>query len=302
MTRIGIVGFGEVGSCLGAGLRAAGAEVTAYDSCWNVEPAAARVRRRSEETGIPLAADPCALAAQADCVIAVTVPTAALEAARGVAPGLRPGQFYADFNSAVPAVKREIERLVQAQGGQFVDGGILGSPRTSGHRVPVVVSGRQAAAFAAAMNRLGMRCTPIGTEAGQASALKVIRSVFTKGFEAVLLECLVAAEAFGIRDAIRRSLAEFLAGQSPDALFELLMTTHAVHAGRRAGEMDGVLALLRGTGIDAAMTDATARKLRWSAALDIMGKSGGEPANLAEVIRLVTMLSGATAPGAEGAA
>ncbi len=291
MKRVGILGFGEVGSCFAGDLKLAGADVMAYDKYWDVEPAGERIRRRSAETGVPLAQTVQTLGEWAEVIISVTVPVAALEAAVDVAPSLRSGQIFADFSSAVPAVKRHIERLVAAQGCDFVDGGILGSPRLSGHRVPIVVSGPRAEALVSVLNGFNMQLTLIGHEVGQASALKVIRSVFTKGFEAVLLECLVASETFGIREAIMRSLVEFLAAQPPEQLFELLITSHAVHAHRRAGEMEGVFRLLRAEGIDAVMTEATWRKLQWSAALRVVERATEKPRQLRDVIPLVAALS-----------
>ena len=290
--KIGFLGFGEVGSCFARDLTRAGALVRAYDKYWNTDSMGPRIRQRGTEAGVVLAESPEALLHWGDVFISVTSPVVALETARTVEADLREGQVYADFNSATPRVKQEIARVVGSRGCAFVDGGILGSPRMEGHRVPIVVSGSQAAALASMLNGYGMQITVIGSEPGQASALKVIRSIFTKGLESVLLECLVAAQAFGIRKPILTSVIAFLESHPAAPLLNMLMTTHAVHAHRRAGEMAGVLDLLTEAGIDSIMTDATRRKLQWSADLGVREFFHDEvPSRLGDVIEAVDELS-----------
>ncbi len=291
-TKIGFLGFGEVGSCFACGLKGAGAEVRAYDKYWNTDPVGPRIRQRGAEAGVALAQSADALLNWADIFISVTSPVAALETARMVEADLREGQVYADFNSATPRVKQDIASRIIARGCAFVDGGILGSPRLEGHRVPIVVSGSQAVALASMLNGYGMQITVIGEMPGQASALKVIRSIFTKGLESVLVECLVVAQAFGIREPILTSVIAFLESHPPARLLDMLMTTHAIHAQRRAGEMAGVLDLLTEAGIDSIMTDATRRKLQWSADLRVREFFQNEaPGQLSDVIEAIAKLS-----------
>ena len=291
--RIGFLGFGEVGSCFARDLTRAGALVRAYDTYWNTDATGSRIRQRAADAGVLLTEYPEALLHWANVLISVTSPVVALETARMVQADLREGHVYADFNSATPRVKQEIARVVSVRGCTFVDGGILGSPRMEGHRAPIVVSGSPAAALASMLNGYGMQLTVIGSQPGQASALKVIRSIFTKGVESVLLECLVAAHAFNIREPVFTSVIAFLESHPVAPLLNMLMTTHAVHAQRRAGEMAGVLELLTEAGIDSIMTDATRRKLQWSADLHVRGAFPGEaPSHLSEVIEAVAQLSG----------
>jgi 3-hydroxyisobutyrate dehydrogenase-like beta-hydroxyacid dehydrogenase len=52
-----------------------------------------------------------------------------------------------------------------------------------------------------------MNLDPIGSEIGTASAVKMVRSVFVKGFNCILLECLVAASRFKVEERILDSLS-----------------------------------------------------------------------------------------------
>lgn len=296
MQKIGFLGFGEVGSTFAAGLREAGAQVRAYDQGWNLDTVGPRLQRRSQEKMVELVAEPAALAAWADILIAVTTPKAARETAEAVAPSLRPGQFYADLNSATPSMKQQVEARLGPTGAELVDGGILGVPSLTGVRTPIAVSGRRAAELAQLLNGFGMRLSVVGETIGQASAFKVIRSIYTKGAEAVLLECLVAAERFGLREPMLESLYAFLR-EPTERLFNMVLTTHAIHARRRSGEMEGVLALLAESGLDARMTEATVRKLAWSADLGLVDHFDGEiPARMEEVLEAIL----ARLPGAPG--
>lgn len=84
-----------------------------------------------------------------------------------------------------------------------------------------------------------------------------------------------------------RNVCAFLR-QPPEQLFNMLLTTHAIHARRRAGEMEGVLALLAEAGIDGRMTEATMQKLAWSADLGLVDEFDGEiPIRMEAVLQVI---------------
>src|SRR5215212_7086770 len=100
---VGVIGFGEVGSALGRGLRAEGlgrvvvADVAADDPTFGP-----LIRQRVAQAGVRLAASN-AEAAEVSDVLLVAVPgSRALEAAQQAVEGLRPGQLYVDLGSASP--------------------------------------------------------------------------------------------------------------------------------------------------------------------------------------------------------
>jgi len=47
--KIGLLGFGEVGSRFARGLKSSGASVQAYDKNWNADPIGFRIRQRASE-------------------------------------------------------------------------------------------------------------------------------------------------------------------------------------------------------------------------------------------------------------
>ena len=79
--------------------------------------------------------------------------------------------------------------------------------------------------------------------AGDAATLKLLRSVFTKGMEALAVECLVCAEHFGVRDRLYDILGDIDRAPLKDFL-NMLVTTHLLHAERRWHEVDNAIAQL----------------------------------------------------------
>lgn len=281
------MGFGEVGSIFAHGLKVAGAQVKAYDKFWNTEPYGHRIQAKGQEQGVELLSDPQMIAEWAEIIISVTTPKAALGTAEMMTPYLREGQFYADLNSATPSVKQKIYHIFRARKVKFVDGGILAAPIETGIKTPIALSGPNALELSEALGNFGMKTIVIGENIGQASAFKSVRSIFTKGLEALSLECLITAELFNLREPIVSSLANLLS-QPTEKLFNILITTDAIHARRRAEEMEGVMNLLAEENVDNLMTEAAMKKLSWSAALGLKEAFDGEvPAKMDDVLKKV---------------
>ncbi len=80
----------------------------------------------------------------AEVVVSVCPPLAALALAReAVANGF--GGIYVDANAISPATARAIGTVIEAAGGTFVDGGIIGLPPTAQKQPTLYLSGTQAA-------------------------------------------------------------------------------------------------------------------------------------------------------------
>ena len=60
------------------------------------------------------------------------------------------------------------------------------------HRVPMLLGGTEAAAFAELLSPFGMRFEVMSGKVGTAAAVKMCRSIVVKGLEALLFECVLA--------------------------------------------------------------------------------------------------------------
>ena len=284
--KLGLIGFGQVGSSFAKGLKEAGLrEIVAYDKMWNTQPSGELIQRRAKEAGIPLLHNTQELVTSSDIIICVTAANVAIESAREAAPYLGREKIYADLNSASPKAKQEIAKIVEARGTKFVDGAIMGAISLYGHKSPIVVCGEGARDFTEALAPYGMEIRNIGEGPGRASALKMIRSVFAKGIEAVLLEALDAAYECNVLELVLDSICEMMDKEDFRSLANMLVTTNAIHAQRRAYEMDGVIETLSEAGVDSRMSRATREKLQWSSDLGLREEFRGEvPGELAEVL------------------
>src|ERR1035441_1893209 len=118
--RIGFIGFGEAGFHIAGGLRGAGIdEIAAFDINTDTPGLGEKIRQRAAETSTRLAASNAGLTGAADIVISTVTANQALDAARQTAPGLGPGQLYADLNSVSPAPKQTIDRGISAPGARI---------------------------------------------------------------------------------------------------------------------------------------------------------------------------------------
>ena len=244
--RIAVLGLGEAGGRLAGDLAAAGVAVVGYDP---VASAGAE--------GVVRAADPETAVAEADVVLSANSGAAALGAAKAALPGLRPGAVYADLNTAAPELKRELAALLDEAGARFADVALLGPVPARGLGTPALASGSGAGAFADAVAPLGMPVEVVSEQAGDAAALKLVRSVFMKGIAAAAIESLDAAEAAGRREWLARELAAVIG----EPLLVRLVEGSRRHAVRRAEEMAAARELLLSLGVEPRIASASASLL-----------------------------------------
>src|SRR5579884_4298265 len=101
--RLGLVGYGEVGSGLGLGLRREGLErVVAYDIAAFDGTFSELIQRRAREAGVELVRSPQALAQESDAIIVAVPGSECVAAAQAIAPYLHARHVYVDIGSATP--------------------------------------------------------------------------------------------------------------------------------------------------------------------------------------------------------
>jgi 3-hydroxyisobutyrate dehydrogenase-like beta-hydroxyacid dehydrogenase len=287
---VGFIGFGEAGSTLARGLRSAGIErIFAYD----IKLGDPLIRDRAREAQTTIVDSSSDLAEAATILFSTVTSSSALDAAREAVAYLSPQHTYADLNSVSPALKQDIERVVNATGATFVEAAVMAPVKPYGHQVPMLLGGEGAAAFAATMRPFGMRLEVLaGAKVGSAVAVKMCRSVVVKGIEALLFECVLAATKFQADDLVFMSLKETWPGIDWKKLADYTTGRVVVHGERRAREMEEVAETLRAIGIDPIMAEATARRQDWSAEMDLKSHFGPEgPKTYQEVVDAIAKLS-----------
>ncbi|HEY4251077.1 MAG TPA: DUF1932 domain-containing protein [Roseomonas sp.] len=297
--RIGLVGFGEIGSTLGLGLRAAGVDsVVSYDKYAFDGPFGALIQDRAGQGGVTLLASPAELAARADCIIGATPGSSSIASAEALAPHLGSRHLVVDIASATPEVKQQVAARLAATPAAFVDGSIVGTPR-DGVAMPILVAGQGAAALRDALAPWGMRMEVVSERVGDASAIKILRSVVMKGLEALLLECMLGARRYGLDAAVLASLEKTLSKPFSQVVNGTL-TTNAIHAARRSDEAAMSAETLANVGLDPLVTRAVAERLRWVADLGMKAHFGGVvPKDYTEALAAIEGKLAAAAPPRE---
>jgi hypothetical protein len=167
------------------------------------------------------------------------------------------------MNSVAPATKRAPRRRWRPAGGRYVDVAIMAPVNPARLAVPLLLSGAEAAAAAKALAALGFsHVRVVGPQVGEASSIKMIRSVIVKGIEALTAEAMLAAHAAGVAGEVLRSLdgSERPAPWAERADYNL--DRMLVHGRRRAEEMEEVVRTLEGLGVEPLMTRATVTRQR----------------------------------------
>ena len=198
----------------------------------------------------------------------------AKEAAGQTAPFLKPHHIYADLNSVSPALKQEIEQVINASGAGFVEAAVMSPVPPFAHRAPMLLGGKAATAFAERMIPFGMRLEVISGKVGTAAATKMFRSIIVKGLEALMLECVLAASPYGADERVFSSLSESFPGIDWQKLANYMVSRVVIHGERRAREMEEVAETLRSLGIEPIMAEAAARRQDWCARLGVSAQFG----------------------------
>lgn len=229
--RVGFIGFGEVAYTLASRLISRGAEVVT-----SLEGRSPSTIERARALGVTEASEEDVYSCEV--VISAVTPDVALEAARRAGRHVR--GIYVDMNNISPGTVRMASSLIE--NGGFVDAAIMGSVRRKGADVLIIASGRDATEFMK-LNMYGLNIEVRGSEPGDASAIKMLRSSYTKGVSALLWETLTAARRMGLEGDVLEML-EYTEGRDFRESAISRLKSSCIHARRRYEEMNEVQNML----------------------------------------------------------
>ena len=280
--RIAILSIGEMGFHWARLLKQHGVDVLTA-----VEGRSEVTRKRAENAGariLPLTQ----VAAEADLIVSIVVPSAAEKIAAETAGALtqarRKDALYLDANAISPMTALAAGRAIAASGGAFVDGCIIGSAAKLA-RAAVYVSGPRAEELLA-LKDAGINVEALGAEIGQASAFKIVYAGLTKGLQGLFTELLLGARKFDLLQPIMKRYEESFPGLLDKVGASIAALT--LHAGRRAEEMRELTETYRHYGLEAVIAPATRRILEQIAALDLAepSESGAREGDLLQALEL----------------
>ena len=249
ISRIAVIGYGEVGRILAEDLRKQGLAVTAYDLKLGSE-AGEPMQAHAAAKGVTLAASHGQAVAGAGLVISAVTASQAVPVAEACAPGLKAGPFFLDLNSASPGAKIRAAGIVEIAGGRYVEGAVMTSLPPYRLAVPLLLGGPNAAALAPVLAALGFKPQVADERLGVASATKMCRSVMIKGLEAMVIESFTTARHYGVEDAVIESLQETFPGIDWERQASYFFQRVIEHGRRRAEEVREVAQTVREAGLE----------------------------------------------------
>lgn len=266
MTRtLAMIGFGEAGTSF-AGALSVGAMSVGAMSCagraFDRKIGDPATRDAMLKTIAAAGVEACHSAkdalAGAQVVLSLVTASSALQAASDDAPFIAPGALWIDLNSVAPETKRRAATAIEAAGGRYVDAAIMAPVQPAALTVPLLLSGSHANEAAQALAELGFSNIGLAGEGiGQASTIKMLRSVMVKGIEALTAEMMLAARQAGVADQVLASLGADWAHKAEYNLERMIM-----HGQRRGDEMEEVAKTLEALGVEPLMTRATVIRQR----------------------------------------
>ncbi len=270
--KLGYIGYGEAAYAMSCGV----AELKLPDL---VQAACSRTfsyKGKPEDAGVIRCSSYEEMAALCDTIFCMTPNTAAVPTARAMAPFLKPGQLYADLSSAAPKLMEEAAEIIEKSGALFADAAMLDGLPKFRNKVNIVVSGTGADEFLKRTAAFLPNVEKVGEKPGEASAIKMLRSLYTKAHLAIAFDMIEGAAAYGVEDYVMQSLAETMDGKDFITGMNGRISGGIIHAARRADELEMAAGMLEDAGLDPGLTLAAAEKLRDIGRLDLKNKITGE--------------------------
>lgn len=265
--HVGIIGFGEVGQIFAKGLLEKNERVFIYDILLEknrdliidkIDNMGARAVEGIEQIG-----ESCQL------IISLVSSTASETVAERAAKGISKGAIFLDLTTSTPQVKARSEKLIASSGGIYVDASIMGTVATEQERVPLLIAGEHSENIQALLNSLGFNAQSLNHLNGGAASIKLLRSIFMKGLEALTLETMITAKNYGVSDEVMQSISKTINNNDFTDFANALITTHVIHKNRRYKEVLDSCNLIKEAGLPPYVTEGVISFFSNSTKMDI---------------------------------
>ena len=270
---VGLIGYGEVGRILAEDLSKIGVSLLAYDIKLKTELKSS-LQQHADEYGVELVDSAEELVARADLTISAVTASQTVPVVEQCAGKFQKGAFFLDLNSASPGTKQHAAELVEKNGGRYVEGAVMTSVPPYRIKVPLLLGGPHGEALNPLINTMGFASEVGSNELGTVSAVKMCRSVMIKGLEAMMIESLTTARAYGVEDQVLASLKETFPGLDWEQQGSYFFQRVIEHGRRRSEEVREVAKTVQEIGLTPYSAAGTADRQAWAADLADAGIFG----------------------------
>ncbi|MBA2762026.1 MAG: NAD(P)-dependent oxidoreductase [Segetibacter sp.] len=284
--KIGIIGFGTVGIVLSNIFNNSGTEFMVYDVLIEDPLHKDAILNKAININAPVVDLP-SLIAQSTYVISTVTTQVAETVANKCLPYLRDSQYYIDCNSTSPGIKINIQNIIEASKADFIEGVILNAVNPGDATIEMLIGGGKGKEVVNFLQASNIKAKFYTEEVGKASMFKMLRSIFSKGVEVLLIEMLVSAKKAGIADDLWREITTFMDSKSFEQIGETWIKSHAVAYDRRFYEMKQVIETMNEIGVSPILTEATLQYFQQSRDLDLKSFFSKAPSSADEVITVI---------------
>ena len=204
--KLGFIGFGEVSFTLSKILLSYG-----FDVLTSTEGRSKKTKELVKSLDLTVLDSFEEVARESDILISANSPQSALAIA--LKYGSLTDGIFLDFNNISPNTAKQIENYITDE--HFIDSAIMG--RVSSEELHLYFSGRKAEEFVANMrdfirnnesdSDVRVNIKVVSDEIGDVSKLKILRSSYTKGVSALLVETFETAEKLGLSEELWETLS-----------------------------------------------------------------------------------------------
>ncbi len=247
--KVAIIGLGEAGSHFANDLIKMGFTVSGWDP----------ELKRTLDASVIFAKNNPAAVRDADIIFSANYTSESEKIAREILPALKKAAIYCEMNTSSPATKKSIQSILQPAQIHFVDLAIMAPVPPKGIKVPLLASGPGAKLLCEKLTPYSLNLTYLNDITGAAASKKLLRSIVYKGVAAVMCEAMEAGAHFGMEDYMRTQIHSII-GEN-DALIDRFLNGSRTHAKRRMHEMEAVVEMLEGEGLDAIMSKGAVKNL-----------------------------------------
>lgn len=293
MLNLGLIGYGEAGYYLTSEFTEGTVSVYAYDVvATQGGDRADLIRGRAAENNVTLVGSMEELFAKSEIVFCLTSAGSAVPIAGSVKEFLTDGKVYIDLNSTSPQTKVEVGEALEGAAGTYVEGAVMSAVPAKKTQVPINICGPGSGEIADRLNATGMNVHSHEGEIGSASALKMFKSVLSKGMIALITETVFCTEKYGLTEMVLHDLINTINMMSFDGFCNYVVTQASVHHARLAREMDEAVKTLESIGENSIMTSAVKAKFEWMTEMDFASHFAERPKTYDEVVAVKREMEG----------
>ena len=254
--KLGFIGFGEASANIVKGLVSEMmTEIIIFDA--DVLKARSQLKQIENNSEISVASAIKDVVLDSDIIFSVVPGRVDKDVFELILKNNIKNKLFVDMCTVLPEVKKDISVAVENAGNKYVDVAVMGSVPKLLHKVPMLVSGSGASDFLDAMKEYNMNISIIGDNSGDASIIKLCRSIYMKGLAALLIELDEVSSAYGVKNEVFESIANSMDSDDFISYTNRLIHSTKRHCIRRMEEIEDCIIMIRNKNLLGAMTEGT---------------------------------------------